>query len=136
MVAKMAKDKRQKLLAKVHILKKQANLSDEQYRGILSKWAINSCKSATEKTLINICEYIDLLVKEKNKNKPTQWQKNYIKDLCIGMGWSDGMDSPQFKAFVKRTVNIDNVAWLTNRQASDVITGLINWQKYNKEKGE
>ncbi|MGX9455530.1 regulatory protein GemA [Photobacterium damselae subsp. damselae] len=59
-----------------------------------------------------------------NKPSDAQWAK--LAALAKDRGWS-GLDAIELARFVKRTVKVEQVSWLTAKSISLVILGLERW---------
>lgn len=61
-------------------------------------------------------------------DRPTPRQWAFILDLAKARGWDEGLEDPRLSAFIRRTVFVDALRFLTREDASQVITGLKRWQ--------
>lgn len=143
----MPKTRRQKDLAKIHIAKKELGLPDREYRQIIEGvMALHNIKGEpssanlspeARETLIDTLREMgwtpirqgdDPVWKGRYEassepGKATQRQLDYIAMMEWELGW---MDNPKrLRGFIERTRGEKKRPWiLSNRQASDVITGL------------
>jgi hypothetical protein len=62
--------------------------------------------------------------------KLTRQQRYRIEATQRELGWDD----QEMAGFIKKQAGVEAINWLTPRQASKVITGLIQYQKWLKEK--
>ncbi|MCY1697167.1 regulatory protein GemA [Lelliottia sp. SL45] len=62
-------------------------------------------------------------------DRPTDAQWAKLAALCRQRGWKQGLKSPNLAAFVKHTVHVDKVQFLTKSTITLVITGLEKWLK-------
>ena len=89
-----------KKLALIHIIKKELNLSDSEYRSILQAAAgVQSAKELNEESFKKLMNYF---VRSKyyqvNRFGLTMRQKMYIKYLIQELGWDD----PHLKNFLHK----------------------------------
>ena len=61
-------------------------------------------------------------------DRPTPRQWAFIVDLAKARGWDEGLADLRLHAFIRRTVLVDALRFLTRADASQVITGLKRWQ--------
>ena len=61
-------------------------------------------------------------------DRPTPRQWAFIVDLAKARGWDEGLEDPRLHAFIRRTVLVDALRFLTREDATQVITGLKRWQ--------
>lgn len=64
--------------------------------------------------------------------KLTRKQRFSIISKQKTLGWGDS----ELAGFIKKQTTIDSLEWLTINQASKVISGLINYQKWLKKKAK
>ena len=113
-----------KKLALIHIIKKELNLSDEEYRDILHKAAgVQSAKDLTDAQFRKLMNYF---VRSKhyqvNPYGMTMRQKMFIQGLVDEIGW----DQDHFRNFLHKYYHVDRLVDLTKTQASNVIASLSN----------
>ena len=142
----MPKTRRQKDLAKIHIAKKELNLREEEYRSIIEgvmalhdlagKPSSANLPPEARETLLDtfremgwspIRKQDDPVWKGRYESqgggKATQKQLDYIAMMEWELSWND--EPKRLRGFIKRTRGEDKrPQYLSNRQASDVITGL------------
>ena len=58
-------------------------------------------------------------------------QKQFIKQLEKKLEWSD--NPARLRGFVKRYTGLDNIEWLSSKQAANIIEGLKRIQSAKKE---
>lgn len=56
------------------------------------------------------------------KGMANEKQKRYIKDLADKLGWKD--EPWRLKGFIRKYAGVEDLNWLTLKQASNVIEGL------------
>ncbi|BDU50242.1 phage protein GemA/Gp16 family protein [Haliovirga abyssi] len=108
----------------IHIIKKELNLSDKEYREILK----NAVGVESSKELDDI--KFNLLMKyfiktkhyKKNRNSITLKQKLYIKSLIKKLQW----DNEHFENFLKKYEHINNLEKCTKVKATNIIVALKN----------
>ena len=119
-----------KKLALIHIIKKELNLSDPEYRDILQEAAgVKSAKDLDEEKFSKLMNYF---VRSKyyqvNQFGLTMRQKLYIKYLAQQMGWQDG----HLNNFLHKYYHKPDVDKLTRKEAIKVIESLKNVRGHQK----
>jgi hypothetical protein len=125
----------QKRLAVIHLAKKRLGLDDEAYRAILSGAGAGSAKGIETETQFNLVmgAFMRLgflpsgragqkTVSGANPGMISRRQEYYIKGL-----WelaSRAKDEKSLRRMVKRVGKVDDVSFLTRRDASAVILAL------------
>ncbi len=143
----MPKTRRQKDLAKIHIAKKELGLADREYRQIIEgvmalhdlagEPSSGNLPPEARETLLDTFREMGWSPIRKDDDpawkgryeassepgKATQRQLDYIAMMEWELGW---LDNPKrLRGFIERTRGEKKRPWiLSNRQASDVITGL------------
>ena len=143
----MPKTRRKKDLAKIHIAKKELSLDDREYRQIIEgvmalhdlagrPSSANLPPEARETLLGTFREmgwtplrkdddpvWKGRYTESSEPGKATQKQLDYIAMMEWELGWID--EPKRLRGFIERTRGEKKRPWvLSNRQASDVITGL------------
>lgn len=113
-----------KKLALIHIVKKELNLSDAQYRSILQEAAgVKSAKDLDEEKFRRLMNYF---VRSKhyriNPDGLTIRQKLFIKYLAQQLGWSRA----HLKNFIHKYYSKTEISELTKKEAIGVIESLKN----------
>lgn len=113
-----------KKLAVIHIVKKELNLSDKEYRNILRQVAgVSSAKHLDEEKFKKLMKYF---VRSKyyrlNPYGLTIKQKLYIKYLYQKLRWTE----THLNNFIRKYYHKPNVGKLTRRQAIKAIESLKN----------
>jgi len=111
-----------KKLVLIHIIKKELNLSDEEYRAALQKIAgVNTSKDLTEEKFRKLMNYF---VRSKhyriNRYGMTIRQKLFIQSLVKKSGWSED----HFENFLHKYYHVQYLQNLTKEQASHLIESL------------
>lgn len=124
----MAKIGRKKL-ALIHIVKKELNLGDKQYRNILKDAAgVESAKDLDQKGFKKLMNYF--LRSRHWQPKPhgiTTGQKIFIKILIQNLEWDEG----HFYNFLCKYYHKDSIDNLTKKEAIKLIESLKNVQKHS-----
>lgn len=111
-----------KKLAVIHIVKKELNLSEQQYRDTLEK--ITGLRTARDLDDTGFHKLMKYFAKSKfyrlNQDGLTFRQKMYIKHLKDQLGW----DEPHFINFLKKYYKKMALETLTRKEASKVIESL------------
>ena len=111
-----------KKLALIHIIKRDLNLSDEEYRAILEKAAgVTSAKDLTPDGLQKLMNYF---VRSRHYRVTpgglTVRQKMFIKSLLFDIGWS----FEHFTNFLKKYYHTERIDRLSKKDASHLIESL------------
>jgi hypothetical protein len=111
-----------KKLALIHIIKKELNLTDTEYRNILMEAAgVRSAKELDEESFRKLMNYF---VRSKyyqiNKFGLTMRQKLYIKYLVSALGWQE----EHLNNFIHKYYHKSNLDKLTRKEAIKVIESL------------
>jgi hypothetical protein len=119
-----------KKLAVVHILKKELNLSDDEYRDILQQAAgVRSAKDLDEANFRKLMRYF---VRSKyyriNPFGLTLKQKLYITYMAREMGWDEG----HLNNFIHKYYHKSRVDELTKKEAVKAIESLKNVRQHQK----
>jgi hypothetical protein len=118
-----------KRLALIHIIKKELNLSDDQYRQILSEAAgVNSAKELDEEKFRRLLHYF---VRSRhwqvNRYGLTLRQKLYIEHMARELEWTP----VHLDNFIHKYFHRQGVATLTRRQAIKAIEALKNVKQHS-----
>ena len=134
----LPEEERKRLLCKVHIAKKQLQLSDEEYRGILQSVAgVSSAKyldmsgfKAVLKRFKEMGFRVKFVPSPSSNQKSTKEQKDMIRALWIELSKAgklrNGSDTA-LNHFVRNRFKVERVEWLTPKQAGAVIEALKQW---------
>jgi phage gp16-like protein len=133
---------RNRIIAKIHVAKKQLSLCDDEYRAIIagaSDGLADSCKDCTEYQLDTILRLLEVrgfkpVVKaSKIKLSPTTKDKidkdqvDKIRALWIDLanqGVVRNRSDDAISKFAKRLTKVDRLEWLTVAQCQTVIAAL------------
>ncbi|MGB4866770.1 MAG: regulatory protein GemA, partial [Hyphomicrobium sp.] len=129
--ANILSPKRRALLAKVHLLAKDARLEDDDYRSLLEReTGRRSAAALSDEQLVRFCDVL-------TRHAPSTAAKlnvpfaGKIKALWISawhLGIARSNTDEAAIAFVKRQTGIDHARWLINAaDANKVIEGLKQW---------
>jgi hypothetical protein len=121
-----------KKLAAIHIVKKELNLSEQEYRDTLEKvTGVRSAKYLDERGFGTLMKYFARSTYYKiNKDGLTFRQKMYIKNLKEQLNWQDLHFSNFLKKYYKKTT----IETLTKKEASKVIESLKNVLNHERMK--
>ena len=59
--------------------------------------------------------------------RPSRAQWAEIERLALALGWANGLHDVQLRGFVRRTCAVDDVTFVSDEQASALISGLRRW---------
>lgn len=111
-----------KKLALIHIIKKELNLADSEYRDILQEAA--GVKSAKDLDEVSFKKLMNYFVRSKyyqvNRFGLTMRQKMYIKYLIQKLGWEE----PHIKNFLRKYYHKYEIDKLTKNEAIKAIESL------------
>lgn len=118
----------QKKLAVIHIVKKELQLSDEEYRRIIFRAAgVHSAKGLDEKGFRKLMNYfIRSRHYRVNDHGMTLNQKIFIKSLAHQLHWED----QHLENFIHKYYHKNELSSLTRKEASKVIEGLKHIKEY------
>ena len=117
-------------LALIHIVKKELNLSDEEYREILRNAAgVESAKDLDE---IKFRKLMNVFMRSRHyhlqSNGITLRQKYFIRNLYQDLGW----DQKHFENFLRKYHHKKQLDRLTKKEASKLIESLKNVKAHQK----
>lgn len=129
-----ATDKRRRLLAIVHMAKKELRLDDDTYRSMLASFGVNSSAEMSESGLIDLVRHLERC----GFNRPAQRSdrpanmsgpagrmlKKIEALLTVGAkpwAYADGM--------AKHMYSVEKVQWLKPPQLQGIITALVKQGK-------
>jgi len=136
MTTDLPKEERNRLLAKIHIAKKQLGLSDESYRGCLielfGKSSAADLSSSELNTVLNGFKKLGFKTRlsppSSHRSEKTPIDK--IRALWINLhkaGKTEDGSETALNHFVKNTYGVERVEWLSRKQASWAIEALKHW---------
>jgi phage gp16-like protein len=145
---------RNKLIAKIHVAKKQLKLADDDYRGLIlgsTDGEADSCKDCNEYQLEQVlaaltrqgftpvidASKVKLSPKTKDKADPTQ--VDAIRALWIDLankGVIRNRSDDAIQRFAKRLTQVDRLEWLDTKQCQTVLAALNNMKKQAENKEE
>ena len=113
-----------KKLAIIHIIKKELNLSDEEYRNILQSQAqVETAKELTEEKFRKLMRFFVRSPYYKvNALGLTIKQKLYIKFLAHNLSW----DGDHLNNFIHKYYHKPDIDALTRKEAINLIESLKN----------
>lgn len=117
-----------KKLALIHIVKRELNLSDQEYRDILQQvTGVRSAKDLDEKGFNLLLRYFARSKRYRiNRYGLTFRQKYFIRHLLEDLLW----DEEHFHNFLKKYYQKTGIDKLTKEEASKVIESLKNIMKH------
>lgn len=109
-------------LAVIHIVKKELNLSEEEYRHILEQAAgVSSAKDLDEEKFRKVMNYfVRSRYYQLNASGLTIRQKVYIKYLAQELGWEE----EHLRNFLHKYYHKFNIEELTKKEAMKAIESL------------
>ncbi len=123
------KSERHKLLASIHIKKKELGLDDGDYRAHLKQWTgLNSSAGMTNKQLKYVLVQFNTMMQATQP--PNYEVKGKVKALWLSgyhLGLIDDDSETALRAFIKRQLKIDHENWMNPQIAYKVIEGLKGW---------
>ncbi len=123
------KSERHKLLASIHIKKKELGLDDGDYRAHLKQWTgLNSSAGMTNKQLKYVLVQFNTMMQATQP--PNYEVKGKVKALWLSgyhLGLIDDDSETALRAFIKRQLKIDHENWMRPQLAYKVIEGLKDW---------
>jgi len=120
-----------KKLALIHIIKKELNLTDEEYRAILQEAAgVSSAKDLDGQKFRKLMNYfVRSRYYRVNSFGLTMKQKLYIKYLTDSLGW----DEPHVKNFLHKYYHKSSLDFLTKKEGIHVIESLKKITEHQKK---
>lgn len=123
-----------KKLALIHIIKKELNLSDQEYRDVLHKAVgVYSAKDLTEESFRKLMNYF---VRSKhyrvNRHGMTIRQKVFIQSLAKNAKWSQ----EHLMNFLHKYYHVNRLEGLTKIQASHCIESLKHIVRHQSRKAQ
>ena len=119
-----------KRLALIHIVKKELNLSDKEYRKILSEsCGVSSAKDLTQEKFRKLMNYfVRSEYYRLNPQGLTIKQKLYIKYIAGSMGWDQG----HLNNFIYKYYHRPEIDKLTRQEAIKLIESLKNFTQHKR----
>lgn len=131
-------EERRRLIAKIHIAKKQLRLSDEDYKALLGSVTNgkSSCKDMSDSELVAVIEAAEgrgfkpkstkgkLSPATRQKPKDSKTAADKIRALwieCFKAGKVKSRYEEALQAFCKSITDVDRVEWLNYRQSKRII---------------
>lgn len=123
---------RRRLLAKVHVAKKQLALDDETYRAILERvTGKRSAGALTDHELVRVLADFRLHGWEPSRKLSDNPHVRKVwaiwSEMCAA-GVPRTPTKAALRAFVARMTGVTDPEWLTSEQANTVIEALKAWQ--------
>lgn len=130
-------------LARIHILKKEAHLTEDQYRLLLAGRGVESSKEFTDKQAYNFCQFLeDYIGRNSGKGKDVPgWGKNKYEYLRGRTGdfaepqqlrkieaiWRDVARNKSDAAllkFIENKTGMQNIEWLKKNHVEPLLLAL------------
>jgi phage gp16-like protein len=139
---------RNKLIAKIHVAKKQLGLNEDEYRGIIqgvTNGESESCKDCNEAQLEQIMSRMTewgfkpvvtapaegskpkVKLSPVTRGKPDPTQVDKIRAVWIDLankGIIRNRSDDAIQSFAKRLTHVDRLEWLTTKQCQTVLAAL------------
>lgn len=136
-------------LAKIHIARKELQLSDDNYYAILAGFGVASSKDLTPQQVNELMSIFRRLGWKQKQAPPTGWGKQkyeYLRPRPADMAdprqlrmieavWRDVATSAgdaSLEQFIERQTGIRKLPWLKKEHARAVLTALKNMKSKNK----
>lgn len=135
-----------RLIAKIHIAKKELAMEEDDYRAVLERVSgKTSCRDLTVPKLNKVLEEMkNLGFKQSTKSKRIGSRKlsddpqaKKIRAMWLELRDMGALTDPSEKAllaFVKRMTGADAFEWLDSKQTNTVINALRGWIEREEEK--
>lgn len=125
-----ADDLRKRELARIHVVKAQLRMTDDEYRDLL--FAIARVRSAADLDWTGRKRVLDHMAKLEKamRREKGDGQVRHIRFLwhrLHALGAIEHDSTSALKAFVKRQTGRDAIEWLTTGEARNVIESLKQW---------
>ena len=119
-----------KKLAVIHIVKKELDLSDEQYRDTLERiTGVRSSKDLDERGFRKLMNYFARTKYYRaERDGITLRQKIFMRDLKAQLHWNE----PHFRNFLKKYYKKERIETLSKKEAGKVIESLKNILKHQR----
>lgn len=140
---------RRALIGLAHMASQQLGWDDDMRRQMQqNKTGQASLRDMSDSELLDWCWHLKRLGAEigiphpprkggKRWDRPSTRQLGEIEQLALQMGWTNGLDDDRLTKFIQHTATVENVRFLMQWQATQVITGLRRWiGQINAKKSE
>lgn len=112
-------------LRKIYALAREKGVDSENLHSLL--YSLCKKEHLSEITITEAVQLIDSLSGKEIPGRATARQIHFIQGLAKDFGWDD----KRLMGFFKKVGGVDNIRWLTKKQASNIIEGM----KKLKQKG-
>lgn len=139
---------RKALIGLAHMAASQLGWDDDQRRQMqYDKTGKASLRDMSDSELLDWCWHLKRMGAKigiphpprkggKRWDRPSVRQLGEIEQLALQMGWTDGLDDERLTKFIQHTATVDNIRFLMQWQATQVITGLRRWINQINAKGQ
>jgi len=118
-------------IKKLYALAKQKGIDNEELHELVYQCSgKDSIKKLTKDEGIRCIDRIEGR-RTAPQGRITQSQEAYLHDLIKRLGWQN--NPKRLKGFIKKYAKVDEIKWLTVKQASNVIEGLKRQVKASEE---
>lgn len=126
---------REKQIRTIWAIAKNIGFNSDEVHDVVyretSKESIKQCSDSQLERVINALKYIGSM-EDAKRSRTTQKQRKYIKDLEFDLGWS--AQPERLRGFIKKYYGVENIDWLTVKQASNLIESLKKMKTRKEEK--
>jgi phage gp16-like protein len=123
-------EERNNLLARIHILKKQIQMSDKNYRFLLSEYF--QVETASDLAVGEMRRVISTLEAYGNVQGKISKQDSLIFQLwqeLFEQGKTGSGSRDSLNRWIKRQTQVERLEWLTTRQKAKLIEALKAWKR-------
>ena len=128
---------RRKIYARLHIARRQAGISEEDYRAIIEeRFAVSSAKALSDAELLTLLNSFTSQTKpaspgcKRDHGQATCKQWRMIQALRRRLGWSED----ELEGYIQKHAHIDSRRFLTVPKARAIINGLLGIQRWRTKK--
>ena len=115
-----------KLIRRIYAIAGQLDIDNDMlHTYVFNRTGSEHISTLTMKEAHDVIDGLNVHQLEKEgglSGKITYKQKRYIEDLVARFGWKD--QPYRLKGFIKKYAKVEELSWLTTKQASNIIEGL------------
>ncbi|WP_069997837.1 phage protein GemA/Gp16 family protein [Cellulosilyticum sp. I15G10I2] len=109
-------------MRKLYALAKQKGLDNEELHELVYQCSgKESIKQLSKSEGIRLIDRLEVK-RVSPQGRITPSQESYMNDLIEQLGWND--NPKRLKGFIRKYAKVDEIRWLTVKQASNIIEGL------------